>query len=85
MKLEAYYQKNNANHLNEEDIRSQVQNIVAGYKELDSSQMKAFSGDKKAEEALRNELLVMLGGDKEANRAYVDTIYQGYKDYRTQT
>ncbi len=85
MKLEAYYQNNNANHLNEEDIRSQVQNIVAGYKELDSSQMKAFSGDKKAEEALRNELLVMLGGDTEANRAYVDTIYQGYKDYRTQT
>ena len=85
MKLEAYYQKNNANHLNEEDIRSQVQNIVAGYKELDSSQMKAFSGDKKAEDALRKELLVMLGGDTEANRAYVDTIYQGYKDYRTQT
>ncbi len=85
MKLEAYYQNNNANHLNEEDIRSQVQNIVAGYKELDSSQMKAFSGDKKAEKALRDELLVMLGGDTEANRAYVDTIYQGYKDYRTQT
>lgn len=85
MKLENYYQKNNKNSLNEEDIRAQVQNIVAGYKELDSSQMKAFSGDKKAEDALKNELLVMLGGDTEANRAYVDTIYQGYKDYRTQT
>ena len=85
IKLEDYYQRNNSNNLNETDIRAQVQNIVAGYKELDSSQMKAFSGDKKAEEALRKELLVMLGGDTESNRAYVDTIYQGYKDYRTQT
>lgn len=85
MKLENYYQRNNPNSLNETDIRAQVQNIVAGYKSLDSSQMKAFSGDKKAEEALRKELLVMLGGDTPPNRAYVDTIYQGYKDYRTQT
>lgn len=85
IKLEDYYQRNNPNNLNETDIRAQVQNIVAGYKSLDSSQIKAFSGDKKAEEALRKELLVMLGGDTEPNRAYVDTIYQGYKDYRTQT
>lgn len=85
MKLEEYYKKNNKNGLNEKDIREQVQNIVSGYNELDSSQMKAFSGDKKAEDALRSELLVMLGGDTKQNRAYVDTIYQGYKDYRTQT
>lgn len=85
IKLEDYYQRNNPNNLNETDIRAQVQNIVSGYKSLDSSQIKAFSGDKKAEEALRKELLVMLGGDNEQNRAYVNTIYQGYKDYRTQT
>lgn len=85
IKLEDYYNRNNTNNLNDTDIRAQVQNIVAGYKSLDSSQIKAFSGDKKAEDALRKELLVMLGGDTEANRAYANTIYQGYKDYRTQT
>ena len=85
IKLEEYYKKNNKNGLSNEEIRGQVQNIIAGYKELDSSQLKAFAGDKKAEEALKNELLVMLGGDTPQNRTYVDTIYQGYKDYRTQT
>lgn len=85
IKLENYYHQNNTNNLDDTDIRAQVQNIVSGYKSLDSSQIKAFSGDKKAEDALRKELLVMLGGDNEANRAYANTIYQGYKDYRTQT
>ena len=85
IKLENYYHQNNTNNLDDKDIRAQVQNIVSGYKSLDNAQIKAFSGDKKAEEALRKELLVMLGGDNEANRAYANTIYQGYKDYRTQT
>ena len=87
IKLEEYYnkQENNPHRLQRTEIRQQVQNIVSGYNNLDSTQKRAFSGDEKAETALRNELLIMLGGDTPQNRMYVDTIYQGYKDYRTQT
>lgn len=87
IKLEEYYnkQENNPHRLERTEIRKQVQNIVASYNELDSTQKRAFSGDEKAEKALKNEYLEMLGGDTEQNRQRVNIIFQGQKDFRTKT
>ncbi len=82
LKLEQQYKANNPNNLSDKQIREQVQNIVASYNELGSEHKKAFAGDKKAEEALKRDTAIMLGGDTEANRKLANTIYKGYEDYR---
>lgn len=84
LKLEQHYLKkeNNPNNLSEEKIRAQVQNIVANYNDLGSEHKKAFVGDKKAEEALKKDTAILLGGDTKENRKKADIIYKGYEDYR---
>ncbi len=84
LKLEQHYmkQENNPNHLTQKEIRAQVQNIAASYNELGSEHKKAFAGDKKAEEALKKDTAILLGGDTEENRRKADIIYNGYADFR---
>lgn len=76
IKLEERLQKQHSERTREE-TRKHAQIIVSSYKDMDSSQKRAFTGDEKAKKAEMDELVALTGSKVAAKE-----IFDGYVDYR---
>ena len=76
LKLEEKLQEQHSGRT-EAETRKHAQIIVESYKDMDSSEKRAFTGDEKAQKAKMDELVELTGSKVAAKE-----IFEGYKDYR---